>query len=161
MNKVSEIISDCTHGVSVRCFSETTFSKVSSASKTCATNTAASSDTFIMGSFCPKRARLYKILPKGTIRESKHAHSFTFDSKTYSLNSEISISLKNNRCYSYYLADCDFYSSTASIEITYNDDKYILNEEESLTCQYNGFLPISNSKCICKRQPTVISLHLI
>ena len=52
MNQVSEIIPGCTPGVSVRCWWETSFSKVSTASKTC-TNVS-SSDSVISGSFALK-----------------------------------------------------------------------------------------------------------
>ena len=156
MNRVSEIISGCTMGISAKCIYESSYSTIFSASRTCQASNSA--DTFFFGSFCPKRAGQYKILPKGTIRETKWSHVFKFDSKDYSLNSEISLSLKAGRCYSYQLSDCDLTSSSASIEITYNNKKYILGKEESITCQYSGFLPKSFNSC--KRQSRCCALQL-
>lgn len=148
MIRVSEIIKGCQLGVTATCYGKAS-TVITSASKTCATYAQTSSDTVIAGSFCPKKAGTYKILPKGTIRNSVNLHSFTFDTQKYSLNSEITISLKTNRCYSYQLYDCDYYSTVASIEITFNNNKYILDKKESITCQYSGFLP--RQLCSCRK----------
>lgn len=152
MNKASKIIPGCKLGIASRCYYDTSFSTLSEASKSCSTFSSASSDTFLRGSFCPKRTGSYTILPLGTIRESRHAHKFIFNETTYQLNESISLSLKKDWCYSYYLYDCDYYSSSASIQITFANNKYVLSKDESITCQYTGFLPRSLQSCKLQRK---------
>ena len=141
MNHVSDIVSGCAVGVNAKCTYESSYVPISTANKSCATNSETmSSDIFIHGSFCPKRTGMYKIFPNGTVRNAQYTHTFTINSQDYPMNENISLSLTGYRCYPYSLHNADTYSSSASIEYYFNNKKYLLGKEDSLTCIYSGFI---------------------